>query len=136
MTFDFAAWKREKRADPEYRRRELDRDNATTRTRRKADPTKFRAWDAVAYAKHKPQWWERSLKRRYGIEKSDWGTMVVAQAGHCKVCHEPCDLVVDHNHTTGKVRGLLCTHCNRMLGAARDNPDYLREGAKYLEESK
>ena len=41
--------------------------------------------------------------------------------------------VVDHCHTTGEIRAVLCLLCNNMLGAAKDNPDVLRAGAKYIE---
>ena len=41
-------------------------------------------------------------------------------------------LFVDHEHSTGVVRGLLCTNCNTMLGHAKDNPDTLRAGIDYL----
>ena len=42
---------------------------------------------------------------------------------------------VDHDHKTGKVRGWICTYCNNMLARSRDNPETLRNGAKYLEEN-
>ena len=42
---------------------------------------------------------------------------------------------VDHDHKTGKVRGWICTYCNNMLARSRDNPETLRNGAKYLEDN-
>ena len=42
-------------------------------------------------------------------------------------------LAVDHCHKTGKIRGLLCSTCNLMIGNAYDNPEILRSGANYLE---
>ena len=42
-------------------------------------------------------------------------------------------LCIDHDHTTGKVRGMLCHDCNTSLGKFRDNPDILRKAADYLE---
>lgn len=41
-------------------------------------------------------------------------------------------LVVDHDHTTGKVRGLLCHNCNRALGLLQDNKSYLQSAINYL----
>lgn len=58
------------------------------------------------------------------------------QNGQCKSCSRSgCRLVVDHCHTTGKIRGLLCDDCNQGIGHFRDSPDLLRRAADYLEES-
>ena len=61
-------------------------------------------------------------------------TELAEQAGNCGICKLPMSNPVrDHNHTTNQPRGLLCDPCNRMLGAARDNPTTLRNAADYLE---
>lgn len=52
--------------------------------------------------------------------------------GHCECCGDLKKLVVDHDHATGRMRGLLCHHCNMMLGNALDNPARLELGAAYL----
>lgn len=52
--------------------------------------------------------------------------------GHCECCGDMKKLVVDHDHATGLMRGLLCHHCNMMLGHALDNPARLELGAAYL----
>jgi hypothetical protein len=49
---------------------------------------------------------------------------------HASFKHNP--LVIDHDHRTGKIRGLLCSTCNNMLGHAKDNPSLLIAAAKYL----
>jgi hypothetical protein len=62
--------------------------------------------------------------------------MLLAQNGVCAACFKTCsikkNLAVDHDHKTGKVRGLLCQNCNVALGHARENPDVLRRLAEYL----
>lgn len=59
------------------------------------------------------------LLRKYGLTMEQYQSMFDAQKGVCAVCHRRStrtNLHVDHNHTTGKVRGLLCHHCNLALG--------------------
>ena len=56
------------------------------------------------------------------------------QEGKCKICSEfQYRLEIDHCHTTMKLRGLICGPCNRALGLMRDNPEALRNAARYLE---
>jgi hypothetical protein len=50
----------------------------------------------------------------------------------CVICGNDEKLVVDHDHTTGAVRGMLCNHCNRGLGHFRDDPMLLEFAAQYL----
>lgn len=77
------------------------------------------------------------LKRAYGISIGEFETLFSFQDGKCAICQ--LELVrgkethVDHDHYSGQVRGLLCHHCNLMLGHAKDNPERLRSAADYLE---
>lgn len=58
-----------------------------------------------------------NLKRRYGLTAMAWGRMAAAQDGRCGVCAQaPDELVVDHDHATGRVRALLCRRCNMLVG--------------------
>lgn len=62
--------------------------------------------------------------------------MVTAQGGVCAICEQPEPkkrLAVDHDHTTGAVRALLCSKCNVALGLMSDDPARLRVAAHYLE---
>lgn len=73
------------------------------------------------------------LKRKYNMTISDYNKMYDEQNGECNICNKPSNnLHVDHCHTTGKVRGLLCVNCNQLLGKAFDNPDILNQAIDYL----
>lgn len=91
-----------------------------------------------------------AIKRNYGITVDDVLQMVKKQKGRCALCNKKCkfDVVpqrgkgakscrfsVDHCHTTGRVRGLLCTGCNVGIGLFKDSPELLRKVIVYLEES-
>ena len=74
------------------------------------------------------------LRRLYGLTPKDFDALVAAQGGKCKICGvEPERLCVDHDHSDGHVRGLLCSTCNSALGKFRDDPALLRAAALYIE---
>lgn len=81
------------------------------------------------------------LKKVYGISLDQYNEMWHAQGGVCAICGKPettknqhsmRQLSVDHDHKTSKIRGLLCSNCNSMLGFVYDNPATLIEAARYL----
>lgn len=77
------------------------------------------------------------LRRCYGISLEEYRAMEQAQGGVCKICKgPPCGkakrLSVDHCHRTGKIRGLLCSKCNTMIGLADDDPTVLDRATAYL----
>lgn len=78
----------------------------------------------------------RLRRQRYGLTEDDYARILTDQRGLCAICDEPMTgsrgPLVDHDHETGHVRGLLCQHCNTMLGAAKDQPLRLLRGADYL----
>lgn len=78
------------------------------------------------------------LLHRYGMTPEVQEQMLVKQDGRCYVCaEEPTErspLCVDHDHTTGAVRAILCTPCNTSLGMARESATRLRGLAAYVEE--
>jgi hypothetical protein len=79
---------------------------------------------------------KEELKRLYGITIEDYAAMLESQGYVCAICKEECktknSLSVDHDHKTGKVRGLLCNACNRAIGMLKDSPEVLRRAADYL----
>lgn len=77
------------------------------------------------------------LNKRFGITIKDYEDMLIKQEGKCAICGElPVKRrhAVDHDHNTGKVRGLLCWRCNRTIGALNDDPVLIRKAAEYLEQ--
>lgn len=80
---------------------------------------------------------ESNLKHRYGITLVDYNEMLLKQNCRCKICDtESSGLVVDHCHSSGDVRGLLCKNCNVGLGYFKDNPERIEKAAQYLIETK
>lgn len=69
---------------------------------------------------------------RYKISESDLLTLISNQKDLCAICKKKTKLVVDHDHKTDRVRGLLCTRCNLVLGQCGDDPQLLTELVKYL----
>lgn len=92
------------------------------RSRYAADPKAFRA---------------KALRSRFGITLDQYESMFLAQNGRCLICKgEPNGrgvLHVDHDHATGKIRALLCSKCNTMIGLSNDRPEVLRSAANYLQ---
>lgn len=84
--------------------------------------------DNAEYSKN----WE--LKKKYGITLDEYKEQVSLRDNLCDICSSfSKPLHVDHNHTTGKVRGYLCGSCNRAIGLLKDNSGICREAAGYLE---
>jgi hypothetical protein len=88
---------------------------------------------------------EQHLKYKYSLTIKELNEALEKQNGGCAICEEVLpDLLVynnrkrgyaiDHNHETGKFRGVLCLKCNTMLGMARENHDILAKASAYLEQ--
>lgn len=76
--------------------------------------------------------------RKYGIVYADYVALYAKQKGLCAICNEPPTeklLSVDHDHVTGKVRGLLHRSCNSALGILGDSVEGLEKAIKYLKEN-
>jgi DNA-directed RNA polymerase subunit RPC12/RpoP len=76
-------------------------------------------------------------KRAYGITLTEYEGMAFSQDWKCAICGSKTekDLLVDHNHDTGQVRGLLCHTCNTGIGYLKDSTAVLRGAIEYLEEN-
>lgn len=78
-----------------------------------------------------------NLRSNYGITLEDYNDMLERQESLCKICQSDFSEFdksphVDHDHSTGKVRAILCHHCNLLLGHAKDNPAILQAAIDYL----
>ncbi len=76
--------------------------------------------------------------KRYGISIDEYNDMFAKQEGKCGICgtHQSGEkraLDVDHDHDTGKVRGLLCNACNKAIGLLNEDISILERAAEYLE---
>ena len=79
-----------------------------------------------------------AIKNNYGLSQEGYEAMLKRQNDCCAICDSPSPgghgkWHVDHNHSTGEVRGLLCNLCNSALGKFKDSPTILKAAAAYLE---
>jgi hypothetical protein len=76
------------------------------------------------------------LKRKYGLSLEQYEAILAQQGGGCGICGRPpsgrISLHVDHDHRSGRIRGLLCFVCNSSLGEF-DDPDLLQAALRYVE---
>lgn len=88
----------------------------------------------VAAARRTDKGLDGYYRRTYGIDVATYAAMLLRQHGGCAICRQESDkpLVVDHDHGSGKVRGLLCNACNTGLGFFKDDPAALATAITYL----
>lgn len=94
------------------------------------------------YEDMRPNLRKGNLARAYGISLEEYDELLKSQSGVCAICGEPewvtqygklRMLCVDHDHLSGKVRGLLCSNCNRAIGLLNDDVDTLKKAIHYLQ---
>lgn len=93
----------------------------------------------LEYAKLRDK--RHNLKRNFRLTLEEYEHMKAAQNYGCAICQKnrssiKKDLCVDHDHETGKIRGLLCDNCNRGIGLLQDNINLLHKAIEYLTNSK
>jgi len=95
-----------------------------------------RRGDRAYYQRHRKKLLRKVKSKRlqymYGLSDVDHAKLLKAQSNACAICKRDIKLAVDHDHVTGKVRGLLCLQCNSGLGMFRDNQKYLTAAIRYL----
>lgn len=136
----------------EYREKNPEKLKAIKAAWRRNNPEKVKKHRANYYEKHKEKvrayassWVKKNprkllraqLRRQYGLPLEEYDSMVLSQEGRCKICNsqmtrlrEPC---VDHDHVTGKVRGLLCLNCNVAIGLFLEDGHILLRAMAYLD---
>ena len=91
---------------------------------------------------HPLAWTESYLRKSFDISLNEYHNMVAAQGNRCAMCEKPETemrngeikaLSVDHNHTTGAVRGLLCSACNKAIGLLKEDRELFFAGVRYLD---
>jgi hypothetical protein len=101
----------------------------------KANPKRIKDIQARSYGRQR----KAHLMDKYGISDRDYSLLMESQRGVCKICSKICAsgraLSVDHDHATGRVRGLLCGKCNAGLGLFMDSKTNLELAIKYLNNS-
>lgn len=82
--------------------------------------------------------WAKRIEETYGITAEDYAKVLEYQDGTCAICRVARGvakrLSVDHRHSDGSISGLLCGSCNNLLGRGRDDPEFFRRAANYLED--
>lgn len=83
---------------------------------------------------------ERYIGPRYGLSLDEYHAKFEENGERCAICREAFDIRhpnakphIDHDHTSLKVRGMLCGRCNRMIGLANEKPETLRAAGAYIE---
>jgi DNA-directed RNA polymerase subunit RPC12/RpoP len=80
---------------------------------------------------------DNELQRKYNVSLQEVLRIFTEQDNRCGICKKEITLYhVDHDHATGKFRGVLCPNCNHLLGHAKDNIDILQNSIDYLNNNK
>ena len=94
------------------------------------------------YEKNPKKYRMRSMKNLYGLSEKDFNEIWTKQGNKCAICNstergdkKSSNLNVDHDHVTKKVRGILCSPCNKLLGDAKDDPLILDAAIDYLKQN-
>jgi len=141
---------KQKEYNKQYRLKNKERANARMRERRKTDPVyaqqsrKYAKRYRKKYKIHTSKYYfhitrNYLLKKKYGITLEQYSVMLEAQGGVCYLCgrtNGDRSLAVDHNHKTGRVRKLLCGHCNYLVGTIENSKDEIKKIEKYLDENR
>lgn len=109
---------------------------------RDCDNNRVRQYQALNKEKVRENARTQHLRRKYRITPEQYKALLKKQGGKCAICRraetsrntfgEIAALSIDHDHSTGQIRGLLCRNCNSLIGMAQDNIDLLKKAINYL----
>ena len=107
---------------------------ASQRKWKAAHPDHNRTYYLQNRGKIRERQWEYDLMRCYGLTRQQYNEMLVAQGGVCRICTErsATKLSVDHDHSSGRIRALLCHQCNLAVAHVKENPARAIAAADYL----
>ncbi|MDN5516464.1 MAG: endonuclease VII domain-containing protein [Pseudomonas sp.] len=129
---------------PCYAKHNRDQRTKHNEKRKEYDVNRGPGWVRSGREKYKPpepERWAAYIKRTYGLEAEQFQQMLDSQGGVCAICRQECNrsttsrMCVDHDHATGKIRGLLCFQCNVGLGKFKDDKALLSAAIEYLRRS-
>ncbi len=131
ISCNLAAQAAKNRANPELNRQRVREWQQANPERVAAKHAEYRADGRKSLSNRKSH-----LKRKYSLTLEEYEEMLAKQGGGCAICGRPprpdISLHVDHDHETGRIRGLLCFRCNNALGDFLDDYSLLQEAAGYL----
>lgn len=120
-------------AQPDYNSKRREARKRRSPEQLEGDTERARRWAANHYERVR----EGHLRRKYDITVAEVDRMLAAQGFACRLCEAPFSdrkpYNIDHCHSTGVVRGLLCVRCNTALGKFQDDAALLRKAANYVE---
>lgn len=121
----------------EYQREYRKKNKQRRRLLYKQNIERHRQQDKAHYRKTRERHRELRISLKYGISVVEYQRLFVKYGNKCGICRKPESannkvLSVDHDHKSGKVRGLLCNRCNKSLGFLQDNPELAFKIVKYL----
>lgn len=108
--------------------REAHREECNRKSRENYNPEYHKAYYQGRRAVKADQY----FFRKYSITPEERAALLAKQRNRCAVCWSKEDLHLDHNHTTNRIRGFLCNHCNVALGMLEENPIRIRALATYV----
>ena len=131
-----AAWRKK---NPEKSKEISRRSNAK---RKEKNPELVKGYQDAYREKNRAVLSAKDRERKFGVDLAAYSAMVAAQDNKCAICRKPETatrggkvkaLAVDHDHKTGRVRGLLCSECNIGIGKFGDSRDEMISAIRYLD---